>query len=291
MKSYNCELCNFYSNLKTDLLRHHKTKKHINSIIENKRYKEGLCKKPSKNPPKPSKMSDEPPKTLQNEKKFICDLCSKEFSRKDNFKRHLKFRCKKNAKNEQNENYKKMFFEIKNELKKEKIEFNKQLNLLIEKVKKKKKFHNTINNTINNITQNIQLNCYGSEDVSHITDKLKNEMLKIPFVAIPKMIEAVHFNNEKPENKNISLSNIRDNKVKIYSDKGWIYKDKDETINDLVNGKYLILDNHYQNIEDLDFKIQKCEKYTKFKSHFNIGDKSLVEKLKKDCELLLLNNR
>ena len=39
---------------------------------------------------------------------------------------------------------KKCFFEIKNELKKEKIEFNKQLNLLIEKVKEKKKKNSTI---------------------------------------------------------------------------------------------------------------------------------------------------
>ena len=60
------------------------------------------------------------------------------------------------------------------------------------------------------------------------------------------MIEAVHFNDDMPENKNISMSNVRDNKVKIFSNNKWIYRDKDETINDLVEGKYFILENHYK---------------------------------------------
>ena len=36
---------------------------------------------------------------------------------------------------------------------------------------------------------------------------------------------------------------MRDNKIKIVCDNKWIYKDKEETINDLVDGKYYILDN------------------------------------------------
>jgi uncharacterized Zn-finger protein len=59
-----------------------------------------------KNPPKCVTTLQKPSKMKKN----LCDLCSKDFSRKDNLKRHLKFRYKKNAKNEQNENYKKMFF-------------------------------------------------------------------------------------------------------------------------------------------------------------------------------------
>ena len=281
MKSYKCDICNFSAKLKTDFNRHLNTIKHKKNekIIEDKNNK--LCKIYSKVPPKPSKIPPKPSeinsKSIQNKKKiYVCDKCGKEFSRKDNLKRHNNTRCKQL--NNKNIDYKKMFLEMKDEIKKEKIEFGKQINLLIEKV----------GNTTN-ITQNIQLNIYGNEDISHITDILKNEMLKIPFAAIPKMIEAVHFNDKKPENKNISISNIRDNKVKIYSEKGWIYKDKDETINDLVNGKYLILDDHYQNaIDNIDYKNKTFEN---FKTHYNIGDKSLVDKLKKECELILFNNR
>ena len=41
---------------------------------------------------------------------------------------------------------------------------------------------------------------------------------------IPKMIEAVHFNDKKPENKNIMIVNKKENLLKVYKDKKWIYK-------------------------------------------------------------------
>ena len=53
----------------------------------------------------------------------------------------------------------------------------------------------------------------GKEDLSHITDQLKTQLVQMPEM-IPKMIEQVHFNKDKPENKNISLK--RDNKVKVF---------------------------------------------------------------------------
>jgi len=284
MKAYNCDICNFSSNLKSDLKRHLITKKHKNNEKNYEDPIKKICKISSKIPPKPSKMSYEPPKFLQNRiKVYVCDNCGKEFSRKDNLKRHIELRCKQTQ--EDIIDYKQMFLDMKDEFKKEKLEYGKQINLLLEKV----------GNTTN-ITQNIQLNSYGNEDVSHITDSIKDDMLKIPFSAIPKMIEAVHFNDLKPENKNISLSNIRDNKVKIYMENGWVYKDKEETINELVTGKYSILDNHYQTILDKinevdNLELENTQIFEQFKSYFNLGDKALVEKLKKDCELILFNNR
>ena len=185
-----------------------------------------------------------------------------------------------------------MFIEMKNELIKEKQDFKKQISLLLEKVGNttNNTTHNTTNNTTTNITQNIQLNSYGSENMKHITDSLKTQMLKIPYHMIPKMIEAVHFNDDMPENKNISMSNVRDNKVKIFSNNKWIYRDKDETINDLVEGKYFILENHYENDKDK-FNKEEQDHIDKFKDSFDEGDKGFVEKIKKDCELLLINNR
>ena len=199
-------------------------------------------------------------------------------------------RCKAAS---ENVDYKEMFLEMKNELIKEKEEFKKQLNVLLENVGNttNNTTHNTTNNTnTTNITQNIQLNSYGSENMKHITDILKTQMLKIPYGMIPKMIEAVHFNDEMPENKNIEMSNVRDNKVKIFSNNKWIYRDKDETINDLVEGKYFILENHYDKDKDK-FNKDEQEHIDKFKDSFNEGDKGFVEKIKKDCELLLINNR
>ena len=79
----------------------------------------------------------------------------------------------------------------------ERKQYKKQIELLLTKV------GNTTINTTN--TNNIQLNSYGNEDMSHISENYKTRLLNIPYGMIPKMIEAVHFNNEKPENKNIVL--------------------------------------------------------------------------------------
>jgi hypothetical protein len=291
MTSYNCVICNFSTNLKTNYQRHLATLKHKKRIIENDNDSSLKSKKLQKNPPKPSKTLQS---SLQNppvpDKVYGCKFCGKEFSRKDNLRRHMDNRCKAAS---ENVDYKEMFLEMKNELIKEKEEFKKQLNVLLENVGNttNNTTHNTTNNTnTTNITQNIQLNSYGSENMKHITDILKTQMLKIPYGMIPKMIEAVHFNDEMPENKNIEMSNVRDNKVKIFSNNKWIYRDKDETINDLVEGKYFILENHYDKDKDK-FNKDEQEHIDKFKDSFNEGDKGFVEKIKKDCELLLINNR
>ena len=318
MPSYNCELCNFSTKIKTHYIRHVNTPKHKKNIFVAKTAMEG---KTQKKPifdhnltifdpnltifdpnltifdPKLQKNEKNGKKTKKNEYKqrFICELCNKSLSTKGHLKRHLKNNCPK-IKHHQN-NVEKKIIESKNEteilkdlLKEQKEMFNEerkdlyyQMEKLLDKVGHTTNIQSNIKNTIN-------LNCYGNEDLSHITDKLKNELIKIPYEMIPKMIEAVHFNDEKPENKNISLSNIRDNKVKIYSDKGWIYRDKFETIHDLVEGKYFILENFYEkNTNEFDF--ENKTNYVKFREFFNSDDKEIVSALKKKCELVLVNNR
>jgi hypothetical protein len=110
---------------------------------------------------------------------------------------------------------------------------------------------------------------------------------------IPKMIEAVHFNENKPENKNITYPNKKENKIKIFSKDKWNYKDKDDVINDLIDGKYFILDTHYENICSYGDKLNNGNKniYERFRNLFDEKDKELHSQLKKECEFVLLNNR
>ena len=194
--------------------------------------------------------------------------------------RHVRKFCKVKKENDNN---------VK-ELKSIVLEQKDQINKLIKKVGTT----NITNNNINN-TQNIQLNSYGNEDMSHITDSMKSQLLKLPYGMIPKMIEAVHFNKNKPENKNIAFPNKKENKIKIYRNNKWIYRDKDEIINDLMDGKYFILDCHYEEICNnmVDNNISEYNKsgYEKFKKIFDKNDKELHEQLKKECEFVLLNNR
>ena len=76
----------------------------------------------------------------------------------------------------------------------------------------------------------------------------------------------------------------------IFSGSKWVYKDKNDTINDLLDGKYFILDTHYEEVCD-NMKMENKSIYEKFRSFFDEQDKTLRDQLKKECELTLLNNR
>jgi hypothetical protein len=86
------------------------------------------------------------------------------------------------------------------------------------------------------------------------------------------MIEAIHFNDEL---KNILLPNKKENLVKVYEGNKW------------VDSKYNIIDDHYDDL-DSENKVSPHVKmtFTKFRKVYDE-----VERLKKECELVLLNNR
>jgi len=239
-------------------------------------------KDPQKTQKDPQKTQKDPQKTQpdsENADKYYCEFCFDLFTTFAHKRRHELHRCKENNNskdillNEQTKQIKKM---------------EKTIDKLIDKAG-----NTTINNMQNSQSthnqQNIKLNNYGSEDLSHITDFFKTNLLGLPHGMIPKMIEAVHFNSEKPENKNILLPNKKDNKVKIFSGDKWVYKDKNDTIEDLMDGKYFIMDTHYETVCNTTDK--NLNLYKRFQELFDERNKILLDAQKKECELLLLNNR
>ena len=267
MVSYECKCCSFLTPLKSNYIRHLKTIKHINN------YKKMTYE--NKNEPIVyTKYTQSIHNYTQSiHKKYICTECNKNFKSKQSMYRHKRLYCK--VKNEENSCIK----ELKSIVNEQSLHINK----LIDKV-------GTTNITNNNIN-NIQLNNYGNEDISYITDNLKTILLKGPFNMIPKLIEHVHFNSCKPENKNILLPNKKEDKIKIFSGNKWIYKTKKDVINDLVDGKYFILDTHYENKCKDKFTNMNKNKYEKFRDQFDEKNNKLHEQIKKECELILLNNR
>ena len=269
MVMYECNLCGCSSKIKTHHKRHLKTEKHG-------RNKEKSALKSTKEHKKNEKS------TKEHKKYKKCAFCDTQFSTFANKRRHELHYCHQNP-----DNSKIILNKLKKQHIKEKEDLKKQIELLLQKVGNTTNINSTINNTI-------VLNNYGEEDLSHITDTLKTQLLKIPYGMIPKMIEHVHFNKKKPENKNIILTNSRDNKLKIYKNNKWIFCDKSETLNDLVDNKYFILENHFYTETDViekklnDFQLSN---YRKFRKLIDTGDKALIENIKRDCELLLLNNR
>jgi hypothetical protein len=288
MVLYECFTCNYKTHLKGNYDQHLNTRKHQRNIKKNNEFKMSTNEhKMSSNEHKMStkehKMSTKEHKMSSNEHKistYECEHCGIVLKSKPILSRHQKMYCKILKK--KNENF--ILKEKINELEKEKKLYEK------EKKELYKKIDNLISKVGNTYNQNIILNNYGNEDLSHITDKFKTQLLKIPYVMIPKLIEAVHFNNEKPENNNIALTNKKDNRLMVFKDNKWIHQNKKEVISDLMDSNYFILDDHY------DIKMNElndhCQgNYIKFRQFMKEGDKELIEKLKSECENVLLDNR
>ena len=298
MSEFSCDYCNYSTRFSSNLLKHKNTKKHRNKLIELgiEPKEQGVMNtnEHKKNTNEHKKNTNEHSIGTQmntdehkmNTKSHKCQFCESFFNTRASKRRHEKHYCRENPDfvdkiiDAKNSKIKKLQKE-KEKWEQEKQELYKQVSTLLEKV-----------GDTTNIQNNIILNNYGSEDLSHITDKLKTELLNIPYCAIPKMIEAIHFNDEKPENKNIMLPNKKENLVKVYEGNKWVYKNKNETITDLVDSKYTIIDDHYEELDN-DNKIPGNIKttFTKFRKFYDEGDAEMVDKLKKECELVLLNNR
>lgn len=268
MPVYNCTCCNFSTHLKSNYSRHNLTKKHRENI-NNKEViqgKLGVDLKVTK-----SINTNEHKIVQKKNKQYICKQCYKSFTSKPSMKRHISNYCKPNK----NIDYKELY----DKSEKEKKKLYEKISELIYKVGD------------TNIQNNIILNSFGNEDISHITDTMKTELMKVPFGAIPKMIQEIHFNQEKPENHNIILPNKRDNKLMIYKNNKWIYKDKNETITDLVDSKYNIIDDYYESTISNNDDNNVLTNYIQFRKVYDDGDKEMIQQLKKECELVLLNNR
>lgn len=281
MPTYSCDLCNYSTKIKTHFNRHINTPKHKKKYLNSK-----LLDTPSPTPLQKTEVNYKPNEIITEtiiEQQFECNLCGRILSTIGHLKRHKRSFCPQLKQKKENIIFKDLLEEQKQQFADERANLYKQIEKLLDKVGNTTNIQSNIKNTIN-------LNNYGNENMSHITDSLKTELVKIPYVMIPKLIEAVHFNDKHPENKNIALTNSRDNKIKIYSDNKWIYQDKEETINNLVDAKYYILDTHFEEVNDSLENNYKTN-FVKFKEYLTKEDKEFVTKLKKECELVLLNNR
>ena len=286
MVLYTCECCFFCSKLKGDYNRHLKTKKHQLNISNCLIPMVKSQKEPEKSQKEPQKSQKEPEKSqpdLEKTDKYYCEFCFELFTTFANKRRHELHRCKHNT------NINKVLNEKNKQIKK----LEKTVDKLIDKAG-----NTTINhiqsNQLNQLNQqnNIKINNYGDEDLSHITDFFKTQLIKGPYGAIPKMIKAIHFNNDKPENKNIKYPNVNKNYVKIMQNNKWVVKNKQDILKDMIDSKYLILDDHYNlilNGENISNNVKK--NYINFSEKYDEGNNNLLNELIDDCELMILNNR
>ena len=281
MGSFTCIFCKYHTTINSNYTKHLKTKKHrlneANTLNSPKELMVLNQNEPTMNQNEPSMNQNEPVNIQKDIKKYPCDYCEESFNTLPSKRRHELHRCKENAVvsnsiiTKQGNQIKK----LEKAMEKQKKELMKQIEILL-----------TINNTQ---TNNIQLNNYGSEDLSHISYRDKTHMLKIPYVMIQRMIEKIHFNDLKPENKNLMIVNKKDKYIKIYENGKWIYNDKKTTLEDLIDGKYFILDEHFNEITSDELSEIQKSRYEDFQTKYDSKDNGLHKELLEKTELTLLN--
>ena len=297
---YECEKCHIIYKYKSDYERHI-NKKNPCKIINNENALVNI-------------LNEE----INDKKNIIkCNECQKEFTTTRSLKRHQKEYCNKLDFFEKDE-----LIKIVKELEKKinnkninidnnnnkdiNIDNNKDINIdnnkdnNIDSDKDKMTVNNNTNNThsynnnsyntLNNSgnTTNIIINAYGKEDLSHITDNDYKTLFKKCNSLIPALIELIHFNENKPENKNVYISNIKSQYVNVYDGKQWNLMNKHELFDDIYDNKCIIIIDKFDDMKEILNKTT-IELFSKFidKHETKTMKKSMTDKI----QLMLYNNR
>jgi hypothetical protein len=235
-KKYYCTNCEKYYKTSQSLCNH-KRKFHNNSPLTSLETLQNTTNLPQKPTNLPQKSTNLPQNTTKN--KLECIYCKKILSRYDSLKRHEN-NCKyKHKIKEDNTNLKEeieqLKFTISNILKQSKIHPK-----TLQKINKQLINNNTNNGTINNTINIVK---FGSENIKDIlNEKEIIHILNQHYSAIEESIKTVHFNNKRPEYKNIYITNLRDNLAYIYNGNNYEAVQKTSVINKLI-------DDHVYNIE------------------------------------------
>ena len=262
---YNCELCKYKTTHQTNYKKHLTSNKH-------------------------KKNEDD-----HNKKQFSCKYCGQMYHHKQSVNKHIKYSCTKNK----DEDLKELVRLLNDKLEhKDKLLENKDKQIenqdkeikdqskQIEKLKGNLEIN--INTTINNI-QNITLLSYTETDTSHLTDHDYKKCIETKNWCVVKMIEKVHFNPKKPENRNLYIPNIKDKYVMMYEDGNWKLNHTKDVIEKLYDeNEDLISD--WVEIHPDDIESKKS-----FDRYLFLKDTDEDEKNKKSLhnhtKILLYNNR
>ena len=99
--------------------------------------------------------------------------------------------------------------------------------------------YNPVQNTQINNNNKTQVNCFGNEDLSHVMqpEYLDNRLRELDGRGVFQMVKDVHFNKDKPHNRNVMLGSRKRKTLKMREDDGWHVRANDDVL-DLLIAKY-----------------------------------------------------
>ena len=125
--------------------------------------------------------------------------------------------------------------------------------------------------------------------LDYITKDYIENLIKIPYKAVPTLIKHIHFNPKHPENHNIKIPNKKQKFALIHNDGKWEYEQKKNIIDNIVDTSYNMLDCY---LEENKFVIhdKKRKNFIEFQKKYES-----VSRIKKDIktstELEILNGQ
>ena len=165
------------------------------------------------------------------------------------------------------------------------LEKDEEISKLKEEIDKLKRSQHITYNNINVISFNKQ------PDLSHLT---KNDYIRIinkGFHSVPKLIEAIHFNIQKPENHNVYIPNIKNNYMMIWDGKNWNLVNKYDIIDDMYEDNSNILIDKIEELKNIGvtLKPKALQKFKRFIERKEEDD--IKNKIKEEIKLLLYNSK
>lgn len=173
---------------------------------------------------------------------------------------------------------------------------HKQTNTLQEQTQTRN--YDTLPQTINNIqiNQNININIksFGCENLSYV--EANRELLSQCFLNrdLKSLIENIHCDRQHPENHNVRIKSRKDELMETYIDGKWIVSDCEETLTDLIQKGYRIINLYsHSNKRDLISECDDEEEYSEIRDWFEsvFEDQRKQKPLKKQLMILFMNNK
>jgi len=230
-------------------------------------------------------LSSKEPEYDTNSIYYTCPFCDGKYTRKDNRNRHMKSYCQNKIVMIEELGKEDVKIIMDRHVKIENENINIKKNLITKKpetVINNNITNNITNNIVNNI--NIQINPFGQENVSTLTDRDLFRIINRCAQALPLLVKTIHVDME--ENRNVYIPNKKEPYAMVYNDNQWMLKDVEIVLEDMII-------NNIQRLEEfLDENKSKFDpnKYEKIMTMVNESqDGGLNSVHKKEIKMILIN--